>query len=662
MTNALLPEKTDLKYLRLLAQQFPNIARASAEVINLRAILNLPKGSEHFLSDVHGEHESFSHVLRNASGIIKERIQAIFGYALTNQERKTLASLIYYPKEKLDLLAQSISDWEGWIEKHLYLLIRVARSFAAQYTRSKARKAMPASFAYIMEELLFEEEESPSKQEYYRAIIHSIIEVDRGREFVVALSEFIQRLAVDKLHIIGDVYDRGPGAERIMDELLKYHNVDFQWGNHDIVWMAAAAGSWACMANVLRVSLRYNNTDTLEDGYGISLLPLATLALEVYADDTNEKFTPKELPKGQFAERDTQLKRLMHKAITIIQFKLEGQIIERRTSFEMADRRFLHTIDLEAGTVIVDGEKYALSDTFMPTLDLQNPYQLSSEEKDALARIASSFIYSEKLQAHVRFLYERGSMYLTRNNNLLLHGCIPSEEDGRLMTFNDEGVSYSGKALVERFEVLTREAYFGKKGTEEKSYATDILWYLWCGAKSPIFGKSRMATFERYFIEDTATHQEPKNAYYRLRNEPEYCDKVLQEFGLDPAKSRILNGHVPVVVKKGESPIKAEGKLIVIDGGFAKAYQSHTGIAGYTLIYDAHGLHLVAHEAFESRERAIAEDQDIIASHTLLESPDGLLRIADTDKGLRILGQIADLNALLNAYRKGIIQEKELEL
>jgi fructose-1,6-bisphosphatase-3 len=647
-----------MKYLRLLARQFPNIAAASAEIINLRAILSLPKGSEHFLSDLHGEYEAFSHVLRNASGIVKERLHALFGYALTEAERRKLATLIYYPQEKLGMQGEPA---EGWLEKHLYLLVQVARSFAAQYTRSKTRKAMPPAFAYIMEELLLEKEELPSKQAYYRSIIQSIIEIDRGPAFIVALSEFIQRLAVDRLHIIGDVYDRGPGAEKIMDDLLRYHSVDFQWGNHDIVWMGAAAGSWACMANVLRVSLRYNNTDTLEDGYGISLLPLATFALEHYADDDNRKFRPKDVPEGHFAEKDMALKQRMHKAISIIQFKLEEQLVSRRPSFGMAHRLLLHTLRPAEGIVTVEGREYALTDTHFPTFLPHDPCALTPEEAEVMRRIAASFQYSEKLQRHVRFLYEQGSMYLTRNSNLLLHGCVPMADDGGFLDFDDQGTLYAGKALVDRFEVLAREGFFGKKGSAARLYAEDVLWYLWCGSRSPIFGKERMATFERYFIADPAAHAEPKNAYYRLRNSAEHCGRILEAFGLNPVEGRILNGHVPVVVKKGEKPIKADGRLVVIDGGFAKAYQSETGIAGYTLIDDAFGLRLVAHEPFESRERAISAEQDILASETVvLAQTPSMRRIADTDKGLRLERQIEDLKALLQAYRKGVIQEREL--
>lgn len=646
---------SELRYLKLLAKQYPDIGSASAKIISLQAIALLPKGSEHFLSDVHGEHESFNHVLRNASGIIKKRIKEVFGYALTEQERRTLATLIYYPKEKLDLLETTEPNWESWQEKHLYLLIQVARSFSAQYTRGKARKAMPQEFAYIMEELLLEKEEDPSKKAYYSSMIHGIIELDRGQQFIIALSGFIKRLAVHKLHIIGDVYDRGPGAERIMDILLDYHSVDFQWGNHDIVWMGAAAGSWACMANVLRVSLRYNNTDTLEDGYGISLLPLATLALEQYQGDKNEKFTPKAPPNGPLAEKDMVLRRLMHKAVSIIQFKLEGSVIARNPNFEMDDRRFLDTLNLEEGTIIVNGKKYELTDTNFPTFNPENPYALSEAEQMTMQRIAQSFMYSEKLQKHVKFLYEKGNMHLTRNHNLLLHGCIPLHQNGDFMAFEDQGKKYKGKSLVERFEVLARSGFFGKKGSLEKQYGEDILWYLWCGAKSPIFGKERMTTFERYFIADKETHSEPKNAYYELRNEEKHCNHILEEFGLDPSCSRILNGHVPVVAKKGESPIKANGKLLVIDGGFAKAYQDQTGIAGYTLIYDAQGLRLVSHEPFESREKAIEEERDILGSHTMLEPSEGMIRIADTDKGLRIAERIQDLQKLVEAYRKGIL-------
>lgn len=647
------------KFLDLLSKEFPTSASAGAEIIRLRALLELPKGTEHFLSDVHGEYESFNHVLRNGSGSIKKRIQVLFEHQLSISAQKSLATLIYYPEEKLDLEVKTKGEKATeWMEMQLYRLIKVGRSFAAQHTRKHLIQALPQSYQLLIDELLHVNEKLPEKKEYFHQMATMIVETQQVKGVITALAKLIQRLAVSRLHIIGDVYDRGPAAEKIMDILLKHPSVDFQWGNHDIVWMGAAAGSWACMANVLRVSLRYNNTDTLEDGYGISLLPLATFALDHYKHDKNPSFLPKLSPETRLNEKDVHLRQIMQKAITVIQMKLEGQIIQRNPHFKMHHRLLLDKIDWKTNKVTIAGQTYPLTDTFFPTIDPNNPYQLNSEEAEVIDRLSASFAYSERLQAHTHFLYEHGGMYLSYNDNLLIHGCVPMNDDGSFAGFDDRGTLYKGKALLERFEVLARQAYYGKKRSDER-YPQDILWYLWCGSQSPLFGKMKMATFESYFTAEKALLQEPKNAYYTLRNTEEACNKILQEFGLNQATSHIVNGHVPVVVKKGESPIKANGKLLVIDGGFAKAYQAKTGIAGYTLISDAKGLHLVAHEPFESTQQAIADEQDILSSHTILERPYYTIKIKDTDKGATIFKKIKDLNYLLEAYQEGYIKEKQ---
>lgn len=649
------------KFLQALSQQFPSSASAATEIIRLKALLSLPKGTEHFLSDVHGEYESFNHVIRNSSGSIKKRIQQLFAHELTKVGQKTLATLIYYPEEKLDVEMKKHkgSNYHDWLQVQLYRLIKIARSFAAQYTRRYLHNALPTKYGSLIDELLHVNEQLREKHHYFHEMIATVLNTHQAKGVIAGLAYLIQRLAISRLHIIGDVYDRGPAAEKIMDILMEHPSVDFQWGNHDIVWMGAAAGSWACMTNVLRVSLRYNNTDTLEDGYGISLLPLATFALEYYKNDDNQRFLPKLSPETHLNEKDVHLRQIMQKAIAIIQLKLEGQLIARNPHFKMEHRSFLETIDIKNKTVRIEGKEYTLTDTNFPTIQTETPYELTAEESEVVERLATSFTYSERLQRHTRFLYEKGGMYLNYNGNLLLHGCVPMTEEGNFASFDDRGTAYSSKALLERFEVLARQAYFGDQEFAQ-SYPQDIMWYLWCGSHSPLFGKSKMATFESYFVADKAILKEPKNAYYSLRNTEQTCNKILEAFGLPPATSHILNGHVPVVVKKGESPIKANGKLLVIDGGFAKAYQAKTGIAGYTLISDAQGLHLVAHEPFDSTSNAILAEKDILSSETILEQRGKVICIKDTDKGKAIREKIADLKILLQAYREGSIKEKQL--
>ncbi|NLK96988.1 MAG: fructose-1,6-bisphosphatase [Epulopiscium sp.] len=654
-------EDKDLKYLELLSTQYPTIASACKEIINLKAILNLPKGTEHFLTDIHGEYEAFNHVLKNGSGVIKQKINDIFGNTLSQKDIKSLSTLIYYPEQKLEIILKEEQNIEDWCKITLYRLIEICRYVSSKYTRSKVRKALPVDFSYIIEELLHEQSDRLDKEEYYSEIIKTIISIGRAKEFIIALSKLIQRLVIDRLHIIGDIYDRGPGAHLIMDTLIKYHSVDIQWGNHDIVWMGAAAGSEACIANVLRISCRYANLDTIEDGYGINILPLATFAMEYYQDDECLAFMPKVVGNNNANEKDAKLIAKMHKAIAIIQFKLEGEIIKRRPYFNMDDRLLLEKIDYKEGFITLEGKRYKLKDTHFPTIDPYNPYQLIPEEKELIERLKSSFLNSEKLQSHVRFLFSNGSMYLKYNSNLLYHGCIPLNKDKtfKKVKLDATGKEYSGKNLLDRLDVLVREAYFHNTNPEAKLYGMDIIWYLWNGSDSPLYGKDKMAVFERYFIDDKETHLEKKYYYYEIIDE-KVCNMIFEDFGLDPKSSHIINGHVPVRIKKGESPIKANGKLLVIDGGFSKAYQAHTGIAGYTLIYNSYGLLLVSHVPFESTLKAIEEEKDILSTYVILEQEAERKRVKDTDIGKKLSAQIRDLEMLLDAYQKGLIKEKRL--
>ncbi len=647
----------DLRYLKLMAKQYPSIRSASTEIINLSAILELPKGTEHFVSDIHGEYEAFSHVLRNGSGSIKRRIEEVFEYTMDEEEKKNLATLIYYPEQKLPVILKRISNPEAWYRKTLFQLIKLCRIYSSKYTRSRVRKALPQDFNYIIEELLHEQEGTKNRQEYYSSIIQTIIETGRAGAFITAMAGLIQRLTISKLHVIGDVYDRGPGAHIIMDELMNHHAVDFQWGNHDIVWMGAAAGSEACIANVIRVSLRYSNMETLENGYAISMLPLVSLAVDNYGEDSCDLFRPKDASE-QFTENEQLMMARMQKAISIIQLKVEGQIIKRRPHYRMDDRLLLDKIDFANGTVEVDGKTYSMKDTHFPTIDPENPYKLSDQEKAVMEKLVLSFKNSERLQKHVRFLYSKGTMYKVINDNLLYHGCIPMTEKGQLRHFTVDGQTYGAKEFMDHLERLSRQGYFSKNDPEAKLRGQDTLWYLWSGSQSPLFGKDKMATFERYFIEDSSTHKEQMNPYYDYRTKPETAKKILEEFGVSPEKGHIVNGHVPVEVKKGESPVKADGKLLVIDGGFAKAYQSKTGIAGYTLIFNSYGLLLAAHQSFVSKEKAIEEEIDIHSNTKILEHNTQRIRVKDTDAGRDIKQRIEDLENLLKAYRSGLIKEE----
>ena len=648
----------EIKYLNLLANQFPTIQSASSEIINLEAILNLPKGTEHFLSDIHGEYEIFSHVLRNGSGVVRQKIEDVFKNTLRKFVKDELATLIYYPEQKLALVEKRESNIDEWYAVTLQRLIDVTRATASKYTRSKVRKVLPPDFTYIIEELLHESPTAQNKERYFSGIIQTIIRIGRANEFIMAICNLIQTLSIDRLHIVGDIFDRGPSPEKVMDKLMEYHAADVQWGNHDIIWMGAAAGIKAVIANLVRISARYMNLNTIEDGYGISLLPLATFAMDTYKDDPCELFQPKIIEGSGASPKEINMIRKMQKAISIIQLKLEAEIIKRNPQFEMDDRNLLHLINFKKGIININGNEYELLDKNFPTIDPKNPYKLTTEENEVMDRLRSSFKNSERLRKHVKFLYAKGGMYLRYNNNLLLHGCVPMNEDGRFNSMIVDGKNLSGKALIDKFEVLARKAFFTRNDKKPDEAARDHMWYLWCGPESPLFGKKKMATFERYFIADKKTHKEEKNAYFVLNNNEEVCKSILSEFELDPETAHIVNGHVPVKVNKGESPIKANGKLLVIDGGMSKAYQKVTGIAGYTLIYNSYGLILVAHEAFESRRKAIEHESDILSNITYLEQNPKRKTVADTDNGKGLRQQITDLEMLFAAYRKGLIKEK----
>ena len=648
-----------IDYLKLLAKQYPNINTASSEIINLQAILNLPKGTEHFLSDIHGEYEAFSHVLRNASGVIKNQIDAIFGNSLSDEEKKELATLIYYPEQKLELIEEKEENMDEWLKTTLKRLVYICKVMSSKYTRSKVRKALPKEFAYIIEELLHEDGNIAAKELYYSEIIDSIIRLYQADRFITAIAHLIQRLAIDRLHVIGDVYDRGPNAAKVMDILSKYHSVDIQWGNHDISWMGAAAGCQALICNVLRIQARYANLDTIEEDYGINLIPLATFAMDTYADDPCERFIPKNAAELGLDEKEKMLLAKMHKAITVMQFKYEAQIIRRNPQFKMEGRLLFDKINYEKGTIDLYGEEYPMNDTHFPTVDPENPFELTEGEKLVMDKIKSSFVNSDKLQEHTRFLFSKGSVYTVCNSNLLFHGGVPMNEDGSLKEVEFMGEKYKGREYFDAVERAIRQGYFNKPHTDVKRRCMDIIWYMWCGEDSPLFGKQRMTTFEQYFVSDKKAHHEEKNPYYHLRNEEDVCKGVLEAFGLDPETGHIVNGHVPVKVKKGETPIKANGKLFVIDGGFSRAYQGETGIAGYTLIYNSHGLVLVSHEPFESTESAIVNETDIHSSTVALQYTNDRIRVKDTDNGKQLEKEIADLELLLRAYREGIIKEIE---
>lgn len=646
----------DRRVLELLAQSFPTVSSASTEIINLEAILNLPKGTEHFVADIHGEYEAFRHILKNASGNIKRKVRDIYSSIMRDSEIRELCTLIYYPRPKLELVKASEADLHNFYQITLNQLVPVLRSVSSKYTRSKVRKALPRAFAYIIEELLHETPDDVKKQAYFNRIIETIILTGQAEDFIIAMCEVIQRLAIDRLHILGDIYDRGPGAHLIMEMLENYRDYDLQWGNHDVLWMGAAAGNASCIANVMRISLRYANMTTLEEGYGINLVPLVTFALETYGDDPCECF----MPRGEHADTDygdktRMMLARMHKAIAVIQFKLEGQLIKQHPEWDMDSRLLLNKIDFEAGTVELDGVTYPLVDTHFPTIDPADPYRLTDEETAIVDRLKHSFLVSEKLRRHMGVLLAHGSMHRVYNSNLLFHASIPLEADGSLKAVTIDGQQYAGPELMNAITNKVRRAFSSDTDDDERSRAVDYFWYLWCGPDSPLFDKDKMATFERYFIADKATHAEVNGEYYKLRDNEEVCDRILDAFGVSGPHRHIINGHVPVKVAKGENPIKAGGKLMVIDGGFARAYHNTTGIAGYTLVFHSRGFELVQHEPFTSAEDAVATGKDIVSTNRIVELSAHRMRVRDTDKGRQLQTQIDELMELLYAYRNALI-------
>ncbi|SDM41914.1 fructose-1,6-bisphosphatase [Lachnospira pectinoschiza] len=646
------------QYLKILSKQFTNVASTATEIINLQSILSLPKGTEHFLSDIHGEHEQFAHVLKNGSGAVKRKIDDEFGNILSEKEKKELATLIYYPEERIRMIKENhmVSSLDDWYLVMINRLIRVCKSSASKYTRSKVRKALPKDFAYVIEELITGRRDLCDQEAYFNEIIKTVIRLGKAPDLIIALSKTISRFVIDHLHIVGDIYDRGPGPHICMDTLMNYHSVDIQWGNHDIVWMGAATGQLACIATVLRFSARYGNLDILEDGYGINLLPLFKLAMDTYKDDPCECFKL-HYREGEYDLSNALMDRKMHKAIAIIQFKLEGQMIKKHPEFKMEDRLLLDKIDFNKGKIKIADKEYKLKDTNFPTINPEDPYALSDREAEVVEKLRVAFINCDKLQEHVRFLYRKGSLYKVYNNNLLFHGCVPLNNKGKFLEVELCGHKYKGKALYDELEKLLRKGYYAID-PEEKQLGMDMHWYTWCHKNSPVFGKDRMATFERYFIEDKESHVEVKNPYYTWYDKDETVTMILNEFGLSSKESRIINGHVPVETKKGELPIRCGGRLIVIDGGFSKAYQPKTGIAGYTLTYNSYGFLLAAHEPFESVEKAVETGSDIHSETVLIQHVERRKTVADTDTGKEIKETIKELEELLKAYRKGELVEK----
>lgn len=652
----------DMRYIRLLSNTFPTIAAASTEIINLQAILNLPKATEHFVADIHGEYEAFQHILKNASGNIKRKVNDLFGNTLREVEKRELCTLIYYPEQKLELVKASEPDINDWYHITLHHLVAVCRDVSSKYTRSKVRKSLPKDFSYIIQELLHERSEDKNKANYVNVIVDTIISTGRADDFIVAISNVIQRLAIDQLHILGDVYDRGPGAHRIMDLLETYHSWDITWGNHDIIWMGATAGNDACMCSVIRLSLRYANLVTLEDGYGINLVPLATFAMEAYGDDPCTEFLPKtDAGTAAIDEKTRQLIAKEHKAIAVLQFKLEGQLYEKHPEWKMKGRAMLERVNYEKGTIDIDGKEYKLSSCSFPTVDPKNPNKLTKEEEILVEKLHHSFEVSEKLHKHIKLMLSHGCMYSIWNNNLLFHASIPLCEDGTMKNVEIyPGHTVSGQQLMTDVGMLIRCAFQNDSSQKMIDDAKDYFMYLWCGPDSPLFDKSKMATFERYFIKEKETHEEKKGYYFILRNKEEICDNILKAFGVTDPNRHIINGHVPVKAVKGESPIKANGRLMVIDGGFSQAYHHETGIAGYTLVYHSRGFQLVQHEPFTSTEDAIIRGTDIKSTTQIVEMSSRRMLVADTDKGKELNAQIDDLQELLYAYRHGFINEREV--
>lgn len=652
-------DENELRYLKLLSKSFPTIAEACTEIMNLQAILNLPKGTEHFLTDIHGEYEAFRHVLKNASGSIERKINDEFGDTLRESVKRDLCTLICYPEERLAIVKSREDNIDEWYLVTLIQLVKMCQRVSVKYTRSKVRKALPPKYSYIIEELMHESLSDPNKQAYLNNILSNIIELDRADDFIITLCDVIQRLVIDSLHIVGDIYDRGPGAHIVMETLMHYHDVDIQWGNHDILWMGAAVGNISCIANVIRICLRYGNLRILEDGYGINLVPLATFAMETYGNDPCDAFQPRlKFADDKHSNKSTHLIAQMMKAISIIQFKLEADIIKRRPEFDMADRNLLHLVNYEKGTVMVYGKEYPMLDTNFPTVDPTNPYRLTPEEEELVGKLHRSFVHCERLRRHIEFLLSDGSLYLIRNGNLMFHASMPLNADGSFKSVKIDGVAYAGKALMDKVDSLIRKAYFGEQGTPEHSFAVDYMWYIWCGPDSVAFDKGKMTTFERCFIADKEPHKEPKGHYYILRENESVCDMILDEFGVKGVNRHIINGHVPVKTIKGESPIRAGGKMLIIDGGFSRAYQGETGIAGYTLIFNSRGMQLVQHEPFTSTRQAIEHGVEIKGTRLFVDFNKERMLVKDTDNGEEIRGQIAALLRLVEAYRNGLVKER----
>ncbi len=651
----------DMRYLQLLAQSFTTVAEASTEIINLQAILNLPKGTEHFLADIHGEYEAFLHVLKNASGNIKRKVNELFGNTLREAEKRELCTLIYYPEQKLELVKQNEPDINDWYHITLHQLVAVCRDVSSKYTRSKVRKSLPCDFSYIIQELLHEHTEDHDKTAYVNVIVDTIISTGRADDFITAIAKVIQRLAIDQLHILGDIYDRGPGAHIILDTMSHYHSWDLQWGNHDVLWMGAAAGNDACICNVIRLSLRYANLSTLEEGYGINLIPLATFAMEAYKEDDCAEFLPK-LSGGSTAidEKTKRLTAQMHKAIAILQFKIEGQLIAKHPEWKMDKRRLFEHIDYEKEEIEIDGKTYPMTSCHFPTINPSSPYELSPEEETLMAKLHHSFMVCEKLHKHIKVMLQHGCMYTIINNNLLFHASCPLNEDSSLKEVEiSPNKKFAGRDLMQHTDMQIRTAFQSDSDPKEREYAIDYFIYLWCGPDSPLFDKSKMATFERYFIADKETHKEEKGYYFKLRDDEHVIDHIMDAFGVTGPNRHIINGHVPVRTTKGENPIKANGKLMVIDGGFSKAYHNETGIAGYTLVYHSRGFQLVQHEPFTSTEDAILRGTDIKSTTQIVEMSNRRMLVADTDIGRELRKQIADLEELLYAYRHGFVKESE---
>lgn len=648
--------ETNLALLKSLAREYPNSAAAATEIINLQSILNLPKATEHFLTDIHGEDEQFRHVLCNGSGSVHYKIEEVFGHTISTKDKKSLATLIYYPEEKLEIIQREEENLTDWYKITLHRLVQLVKRVSSKYTRSKVRKALPKDFAYVIEELIAEKEEIQDKEAYYNEIIHTIIRIGRAPQFIEALCHLTQRMVVDHLHIVGDIFDRGDGAHIIMDMLCEYHSVDIQWGNHDIVWMGAACGHWACIANVIRSAATYGNLSTLEDGYGINLLPLAAFALETYGEDTCEAFAIRH--NTNYNTKDLSLDQKMHKAIAVMKFKLDGQVIMRNPWFNMDDRLVLKQIDYDKGTITLEGKEYALLDTNFPTIDPNDPYRLSEAEELVMERLERAFVRCEKLQRHVRFMYSKGGMYKIYNGNLLYHGCVPMDENGELSKVQVFQEEYTGKELYDVLEHYAKRGYYAKDANERQA-GQDILWYIWNGPGSPVFGKDKMTTFERYLVAEKETHKEKKNSYYRLLEQEAVVNRILDDFGLDKTNAHIINGHVPVEQIHGESPIKCGGKLLVIDGGFSKAYHKKTGNAGYTLVCNSRGMRLVAHKPFESTRDAIINETDIVSEAIVVEKFPYRKLVNDTDIGTALRERIYYLEQLLEAFEEGKIAEEE---